>query len=472
MYNNYDNIPKKSFLNNINTLSNKNYNKFNNPYLENKNNPHFFDQFGNNIASIAGVKPYNNLESVLPSQSKLLPRNNAYSYQQGIYNNNINEVYTKKKENDYFTNNYNKNIKENYSNKKEKDYYNNNCSNEKDRRDLNYIISSKTGLNNLGNTCYFNTCFQILMHSEDFIKRLIAKKSLISEISTPITYQFYSLCVELVNTKKPSIEPDNFIKILGKKHPELKKIIGISQFDTQELCRILLEDINNELNEVKFKGIYKELNTDGKSKLECCKEFENFSKSRESSIVIDTFYGQIINIFICKCKYENYSFQKMIDFPLLLPEDKDFTSINDLLNNYFSNEKIKFKCEGCYKNRTHKKEMKITQPPNILILSLQRINHRTETKNKCKVEFSEKLNIKDYIDKDSEHIDECNYNLFGIACHAGDFTFGHYFALIKLNDKDWYDFNDSKVKYYGDNIDKDSIFSYAYILFYKKHIQK
>ena len=457
MSNNY--IPKERLLNNIYNLSNRNNNKvkqenefknFYYPYYEPKNDKNFFGQVGNNIASIAGVNPYNNLESVLPSKSKLLPRNNIYSNQQNIYN-NIKEAHIEKTEKDYYNNNYNK-------------------EKEKDLQDLNLIISSKKGLNNLGNTCYFNTCFQILMHCEDFIKRLITKKPSINKISTPITYQFYSLCVELVNTKKPSLEPENFIKILGNKHPELRKIIGISQFDTQELCRILLEDINNELNEVKFKGIYKELTTDDKSKLECCKDFENYSKSRESSIVIDTFYGQVINIFTCKCKYQNYSFQKMIDFPLLLSDDKEEISINDLLDNYFSNENIRFKCERCHKKRTHKKEMKITTPPKILILSLQRINQRTERKNKCRVEFLENLNIKDYIDKDSEHKDEYNYNLFGIACHAGDFNFGHYFALIKLNDKDWYDFNDSKVKYYGNNIDKSSIFSYAYILFYKKQI--
>lgn len=459
MYNNYYDFNNKGLLNNISELSNKNNNKIKEEYDKKFNNPYLYInkrknwQYGNYIESIAGVNPFNNLDSVLPSQKKLLPNNNTYSYQQNIYNNNnIKEVYEKKIKN-YYNNSYNKNNK-----------------NEENRKDINYILSSKIGLNNLGNTCYFNTCFQILMHSEDFIKRLITKKSSINEISTPITYQFYSLCVELAYTRKQSIEPENIIKILGKKHPELRKIIGISQFDTQELCRIILEDISNELNEVKFKGIYKELNTDGKSKLDCCKEYENFSISRENSIVIDTFYGQIINIFTCHCKYENYSFQKMIDFPLLLPEDNDYTSINELLNNYFSIEKIRFKCGKCHKKRNHLKEMKITQPPNILILSFQRINHRTETKNKCKVEFSEKLNIIEYIDKDSEHKDEYNYNLFGIACHAGDFNFGHYFALIKLNDKDWYDFNDSKVKYYGDNINKDSIFSYAYILFYKKQI--
>ena len=38
-----------------------------------------------------------------------------------------------------------------------------------------------------------------------------------------------------------------------------------------------------------------------------------------------------------------------------------------------------------------------------------------------------------------------SYDLFGIINHSGTMNSGHYTAIIKLN-KEWYEFNDSKVK--------------------------
>ena len=49
----------------------------------------------------------------------------------------------------------------------------------------------------------------------------------------------------------------------------------------------------------------------------------HFFKSRENSIIVDIFYNQIINIFTCSCGFESYSFQKLLDIPLLLP-NKDY----------------------------------------------------------------------------------------------------------------------------------------------------
>ena len=115
--------------------------------------------------------------------------------------------------------------------------------------------------------------------------------------------------------------------------------------------------------------------------------------------------------------------------------------------------------------KTHKKIIKFSQPPNILILSLQRINGRTEKKNNCLVKFPEFLDIKDYIDKDCGYINENIYELYGIGNHNGNINLGHYYAYIKLNGKKWYDFNDSKVNRYFKSEDSSSS---SYALFYKK----
>ena len=328
------------------------------------------------------------------------------------------------------------------------------------------IITSKIGLYNLGNTCYMNTCLQNLIHCSFFIKKLVKinQRQKITNY-TPITSEFFKLCQRLSNPKESIGDPTNFRKIFSGKHKEYK---GYSQLDTQEFCRVLLEDMNYELNEVKNPSRYKELSTEGKSKRQCDKEFDVLFKSRENSIIIDTFYGQIINIFTCKCGYETYSFQKVLDLPLLLPEGDSPNSINNLLDEYFEGDNIQFsdKCKKCGKKTIHRKEIKISQPSNVLILSLQRINERTQRKNLSEIKFSEKLNLKKYVDSDCGFYNESQYELFGIICHKGKINFGHYFTFIKLGERDWYEFNDSKVSFIGREI--NTISTSVYALFYQK----
>ena len=500
------------------------YNSYNyhysNIYPSNKSK--FFSQTGNNVSSIAGPSSilYNSKKSTVSSKygssssssqyTKKAPISNIYdnipsslnnkkSYVTSIHDNIASEDTQGKKylskslmpnydnyglediyDNKYYNqgindSNNNQSSKYSYNNyygkdsKDKKDYYNDNTINTNNshsetsliNREVNSIINSTIGLNNLGNTCFMNTCLQNLIHSEDFIKRLISKKSSISR-STPISYYFLNLCQELSNSLR-AVSPTKFKEKFGLKH---HLFAGYGQNDTQEFCRVLLEDMNTELNEVKKKKPYVELTTSGKSKIQCDREFDENFRGRENSIVMDSFYGQIINIFTCKCSFKDYSFQKVLDLPLLL-QSSSSVSITSLLEDYFEDEKIKFetKCEKCGKKTVHLKEIRFSQPPNILILSLQRINPRTKRKNSCAVSFPEILNINKFIDEDCGHSKEGEYILYGIGNHSGTINFGHYYAYIKLNDKYWYEFNDSFVSKKGEiNTNSTS----AYTLFYKK----
>ena len=337
------------------------------------------------------------------------------------------------------------------------------------------IITSKIGLKNLGNTCYMNTCLQNLIHSEYFIQNLFKYKSLISfdvNSDTPISKEFFKICEKYISLNDyDSYSPSYFKSEFGDKH---RNFSGYGQQDTQEFCRILLEDMNKELNTVKVKIPYKELDTKNKSKIQCDKEFDDFFRKRENSFIMDVFYGQIINIFQCKyrdknnynayCNQETYSFEKIMDLPLLLPKKMGSLNIDDLLDNYFEKMDIEFetKCEKCGRKSRHEKQMKFSHPPNILILSLQRIDRGG--KNEVEVNFPNELDLNKYIDNEI-YKDNTKYTLYGIGNHSGSINFGHYYAYIKLNDKNWYEYNDSHVSSYSSTISKRS----AYILFYKKN---
>lgn len=265
------------------------------------------------------------------------------------------------------------------------------------------------GLDNLGNTCFMNTSLQCLLHTQPFIRRLFKEKERIVGYSktrnTPSSKAFFELCNEIIekkDTMKTSVAPHNFKKTFGQQH---RMFSGYSQHDSQEFLRVLLEDISQELNRVTVIPKYKELDTKCSDKIKLNQEFDLLFKGREDSIVIDSFYGQTVNIFTClDCQYETYSFEKFLDIPLLLETDSysGFT-VFELLDAFFKNDKFKWEspCENskCKRKSYHQKSSKLSILPEILILSFQRYNGRLRRKNTSKIKFEESLDISKYVDK-------------------------------------------------------------------------
>ena len=328
------------------------------------------------------------------------------------------------------------------------------------------IVNSQKGIMNIGNTCFINSSLQIFIHCPLFIYKLISKEKLINE-NTPITSNFISICDLMLKAKVKYISIHAFKGLLGIKH---KIFSGYMQNDSQEFSRIFLEDISQELNEIKINSMYRLLsNSDSKSKKMRDRDFhENFCR-REKSIITDIFYAQIVNIYTCTCKSMIFSFQKILDFPLLFPEkvENNMISLYELLKLYFATEYVEFetKCEKCRKVEKHKKELKISRPPEILILSLQRVNLINGKKLKYKVNFSQELDLYEFIDHDCGYDKESKYYLFGIINHKGSIDSGHYFSYIKNENNEWIEYNDSKVNIINNFPDSSDA---VYVLFYIK----
>ena len=432
----YSNSMKIYSLSQVNKLRNSKF--FNNDY--NKNKLNIEDNLYSNPTSFFGNIPKKKVSNPYLKETKLLSNNQIYSSR---FENKFNEIYFSEEENEI----------KNEKSKLEKNYFNSTT---------NQITTSKIGLQNLGNTCYMNTTLQILIHTPNFINRFlneknIDKKCLVSKV-------FYELISQILKSKK-FVSPIDFKNLFSKKHFQFK---GNEQYDTQEFCRVFLEDINLELNKIKKKPNYKELETKNKSKNEIDKEYFNLCKLREDSLITETFYGQIINIFTCICGKKTFSFQKILDLPLLIPKSKSKNiKLKDLINLYFQSEEIEFesKCEKCKQKTIHIKESFFSHPPEILILSLQRINNRTRKKNEIPIQFNEVLNLNQFIDEDCNENKGSSYVLYGIVNHIGNIEIGHYFCYVKIG-ANWFEFNDSIVNQIGKI---EVISSNVYVLFYRRN---
>ena len=332
------------------------------------------------------------------------------------------------------------------------------------------IIYSKIGIINIGASCFINSIVQVLIHCRPFIENIIKKIHILKERKLSIAYKLFQIFEEILNldSNLNYVDISYFNTFFGVKHPNYN---GLIQQDSQEFLRLLLADISFDLNEGDINLQYSKFETDDfKNKIETYLEFKIHINKIEKSIITELFYPIIINTYICKCKKEIYAFQRMLDIPLLLPDKVTKTSIETLLNNYFEDDEVEFKdiCQNCGQIRSHNKKIKISKLPNILILSLQRLDFINNIKNNCEVAFSRELDMKYYIDKDCENSNRTLYHLYDIIYHIGEFDFGHYVSYIKIFGQNyWYEFNDRIINNVGIEINK---YSDAYILFYIKDL--
>jgi ubiquitin C-terminal hydrolase len=332
--------------------------------------------------------------------------------------------------------------------------------------DPNKIITSKIGLQNLGNTCYMNSLLQILIHCPLFIYKFLdnAPKFFQNGIRpTPISHMFYELILNISNEQNTSFSPSDFKDSFTSLHPEF---FGNLEHDTQEFCRFLLQDFNKELNIIENPTSYKEelkiLN-----KKQMFMNYQNYCNMKESSIITDLFIGYYSYEFICQCNNKDYNFSQFLDIDIQFPKDNisQRYKLNELLyQNFNKTEYIQSNenCRYCRRKCNLQQKMKIGKLPQILILSLQRINQYLNIKNESYVHFDEMLDMRNYIDNELEGNSLTKYKLFAITNHIGNLNTGHYYSYIKINNE-WYYFTDSKVIKNNPDYDSNEFYTLFYI---------
>ena len=221
-------------------------------------------------------------------------------------------------------------------------------NNEKNQFDLKQILVSKIGLTNLGLTCYMNSALQILLHTDNLIEKLL---DFYNPFFDNITKTFVDLIKDLIfNDYKK--ECDYIIKSFSpikfkNKFISLHSNFSSGQHDSIEFIRIFLDDISRDTN--KSSSDYKELILLGESKYELSNKYHNYYISRENSIIMDIYYTQMINIFTCKCGKETYSFEKLLDIPLLIIENLKEIQLEELIHDYLKEISVNIDelCSNC-----------------------------------------------------------------------------------------------------------------------------
>ena len=330
------------------------------------------------------------------------------------------------------------------------------------------------GLHNRGNTCFLNTCIQLLINVDELSHYIISndylvdlnnnfkEKKLKKTKDINITYYYAELVKEMLNSKQKVIDPSHF-------HQHVQKIddtfSGFGQQDTQEIMILLLDLLNDGVSyeiEMNYKGVIE--NEHDKIMVESIKYFKK-TLHNKYSIVIDLFHGMFVNMVFHK--KNNKVLSKTFECFNMLTLSLHGESIYDMLDHFFVNENLE---EPYIDDKTKRKyeasrQIKLINAPKYLIIVVKKYNDNYRKINQTIEIPINDLNMTKYcLGYDSF---ECIYDLVSVGCHVGNLNFGHYYSIV-LKDKQWMEINDGSISEIDLSKQKNTIENNGYIYVYKK----
>ena len=185
----------------------------------------------------------------------------------------------------------------------------------------------KVGLVNLGNTCFMNSSLQSLSNTvpltsyflSDQYKQDINKDNPLGT-GGKLCEQYAQLLKEIWSGRSRYIAPRDFKWKLERFAPQFA---GYQQHDSQELLGYLLDGLHEDLNRIKKKP-YVEITDSNpqtfEEEIKCAEEAWEKHKSRNDSVIVDWFQGQLKSKLVCPvCGKISITFDPMMYLSLPLP---------------------------------------------------------------------------------------------------------------------------------------------------------
>lgn len=335
------------------------------------------------------------------------------------------------------------------------------------------------GLANLGNTCYLNSCLQVLAHTKEltnFVNLETYKKRLNKKPDSALLIEWDNLQKEMALTNKNVVNPVRFVKTL-QKVAEIKgydDFTGWNQNDVSELLIFMIDCFHNALSrevDMVISGTPK--NETDKMAIKC---FETAKQmySKDYSEIWNMFYGFQISHITSLNTNKMLSSKPEPYFILNLPIPNDITNFNktptllECFDLYVQGEVLEgdnaYLNEETNNKENVRKHFSFWSLPNILVIDIKRfINHNR--KNQQLVTFPlENLDLSKYVT--GYNSQSYIYDLYGVCNHSGGTMGGHYTSFVKVSNDKWYHFNDTSVTEVA--VSEQIISPRAYCFFYRK----
>jgi len=338
----------------------------------------------------------------------------------------------------------------------------------------NYKNKGLSGLANLGNTCFINSCMQVISHTyelNDFLDKEVYKKKLKNKPDSALILEWDNLR-KLMWNSNCIISPGKFIKTIQKvAHVKgLEFFTGYSQNDLPEFLLFIIDCFHTSLaREIKMSISGNPENETDKIAIMCFEMIKNMY-SKEYSEIWNLFYAvhvsEISNLETGEKVRTTPEPYFMLDLPI--PENNKSPTLIDCFNYYVQGEVLEGENAWFHEETNQKinirKKILFWSLPNILVIDFKRFNNRFQ-KNQILITFPiDDLDLSDYVIGYKKEM--YKYELYGVCSHSGGTMGGHYTAYVKNANGKWYHFNDTNVSEVG--IIESIISSKAYVLFYRR----
>ena len=342
----------------------------------------------------------------------------------------------------------------------------------------NYENKGLSGLTNVGNTCYLNSCMQVMSHTYEFNDFLNKSdyKSRINKIGDSVILLEWDKLRQVLWSTNCTVAPFGFVKgVQSIAHAKGRQIFsGNAQNDVQEFLLFIIDCFHNALArevDMQITGIAQN-DTDLLAK--SCYEMIQRMYKKEFSDIFNIFFGVHVSE-ISSLTTENTTLSvspepfSVISLSLPPLGGGGELTLYDCLNHYCKPEILSHENGNAWFNdKTNQKEdvkrgIVFWSLPTILIFDLKRWNQnnrKVHTVVKVPIENADfSRYVKGY--NPTSYI----YDLYGICNHSGSSLGGHYTAYIKNANGKWYEFNDTRV---SEIKEENIITAHAYCFFYRK----
>ena len=339
-----------------------------------------------------------------------------------------------------------------------------------------YINKGLSGLCNLGNTCFINSCMQVLSHTyelNDFLESEKYRERLNNNNESALLIEWDNLR-KIMWKDNCIISPGKFITTIQKiaKIKKMDIFTGFSQNDVSEFLLFIIDCFHNSIcRQVKMTITGTPENEKDQIAILCFNMIEKMYKNQYSEIW-NLFYAVHVSQIRCleTNKILNNAPEPFFIINLPIPENNKNPSLYDCFDLYVK-EEILDGPNAWYNENTKtyenvKRQILFWSFPNILVIDLKRFFSNNNNKNQKLVNIPiDNLDLSKYVIGYKK--DKYIYDLYGICNHSGSVHGGHYTAYIKNANNKWYSFNDTNVSEINSNM---LISTKAYCLFYRKKI--
>ncbi|KAK9811723.1 hypothetical protein WJX72_008998 [[Myrmecia] bisecta] len=352
-----------------------------------------------------------------------------------------------------------------------------------DEEEVEALPAGSVGLRNLGNTCFINAALQCLRSTPGLpLLDVPYEKGMMADAFRQLIYEMY-------RGKEGSVVDPLFLLRRMASLPLGAALCNGGQHDCQEVLRLFLDSLHDDLNRVVQKPAYEE-DKDDPEEAEPAKADRLWQRylAYDNSLITDLFGGQLQSSVTCHaCQGRFTMYEPFWDLSLPLAREGKpggglvtwfkgtATSIQDCLQVFTADELLEgsesFYCKACKEHTSATKHMRIHRLPRILLLHIKRFKYVGNTREKltANVTFPLKgLALQQFVSEEMLEAEAAKeYDLFAVSNHFGNLVGGHYTATCLLpqpgGKQKWWTFNDDGV---SKTTSQSVANSCAYMLFY------